>query len=132
MPTSPTDPPRIIVAPTELLPLLQECLLECVHSAAEGVEQCGFDVEAYPDALARLDLIRALLDATGWGEHGDIDLSVHREALQDALSERLATERDMQASAEQDASEGGRQRASEYIGQLVTFMQEAGLVIPND
>jgi|GEM_PF-1330617 len=123
-------PSRIIVASIDFLPLLLESLLEWLRSSAEAVENCGFDVDAYPQALARLDRIRALLDATGWGEHGDIDLSEHSEALRDALADRLATERDMQASAKEDTDAKGGQRASEYAGQIEAFMREAGLDVP--
>ncbi len=129
--TSPTDPPRIIVAPTDFLPLLQECVLGVMHDAAEEVEHARFDVEAYQQPLARLDRIRALLDVTNWGEHGDIDLSEHREALQDALSDRLATERDMQVRAgEAPKDDEGRQRAYRYGLEIEAFMAEAGLEIP--
>jgi hypothetical protein len=107
-----------------------ECLLGVMRAAAEEVEQCEYDLDAYPPALARFDRIRALLDSTNWGEHTGIDVREHHDALCDALSDRLATERAMRASAEEDADEKGRQRASEYASQIEAFMREAGLTIP--
>jgi hypothetical protein len=134
MPHSPGDLPQVIVAPTQFVPVLLECLLGVMRDAAEGVEHCQYDLDAYPQALARFDRIRALLDATGWGEHRDIDLSEHSEALQDALSDRLATERgflaDADAMRENTGAAAQRERASEYASQIEAFMREAGLTIP--
>jgi hypothetical protein len=130
MPNSPGEPPRIIVAPTRFVPLLQDCLLGAIREAAEDLALCEFDLDAYPPALARFDRIRALLDSTEWGEHGDIDLHEHSDALRDALTERLRTERAMQATAERDQGEQERRRASENARQIEAFMREAGLTIP--
>jgi hypothetical protein len=130
MPESPGEPPRIIVASTRFVPLLQGCLLGEIREAAEDLALCEFDLDAYPPALARFDRIRALLDSTAWGEHGDIDLSEHSEALQDALSDRLGTERAMRTSAERDKDEEGRARASDNARQIEAFMRKASLTIP--
>jgi hypothetical protein len=130
MPKSPGEPPRIIVASTRFVPLLQGCLLGEIREAAEDLALCEFDLDDYPPALARFDRIRALLDSTDWGEHGDIDLREHSDALQDALAERLRTERAMQAAAERDKGERERSRASENARQIEAFMREAGLTIP--
>jgi hypothetical protein len=126
-------PRRIIVVSDEFLPLLSESLLEAMRDTAEAVEQAGFDVDSYREPLARLDRLRALLDAMEWGEHADIDLHVHREALQDALSERLATERSMMAEGAKSAREGResgeqqREQAQGYVRQIEAFARDAGL-----
>lgn len=128
-------PRRIIVVSDEFLPLLSESLLEAMRDTAEAVEQAGFDVDSYREPLARLDRLRALLDAMEWGEHADIDLHVHREALQDALSERLATERSMMAEGAKSVREGResgeqqREQAQGYVRQIEAFARDAGLDI---
>jgi hypothetical protein len=115
--------------PADFGELLLEALLEGLRSAAEDVERCGLDAEAYPEPLEQFDRIRAALDAINWGAGGDIDIENHRLALQQALSDRLRTERHMRASAEADADERGRQRAHGYARQIEAFMTEAGLGI---
>jgi hypothetical protein len=119
-----------IVASAEFVTLLAESLMGVLHSAAEAIEVAGFDPDAFTEPLARFDRIRAALDATGWGDHGDVDLDTHGEALQDALADRLDTERHMRATAERDKDEQERQRARANVLQIETFMREAGLGIP--
>ena len=121
--------------PAEFLPLLAEALLGVLQDAVEAIEQCGLDAKSYPEPLRRFDRIRATLDAIGWGASEDIDLDVHRDELQAALTDRLATERHLQESAEvmigEDA-ERQRQRAYGYRVQIEAFMHATGLTIRGD
>jgi hypothetical protein len=124
---------RIIVASGEFLPLLTESLLGVLLDAANALQRCGLNAERYPEPLERFDTIRATLDAIGWGATGDIDLDIHRDALQAALADRLATERHLQESAEEMTSESAeeqRQRAYGCRVQIEAFLHENGLSIP--
>jgi len=122
----------ITTIPADFRPLLLECLLEALRDAAEAIEQCGLHAESYPEPLEHFDSIRAALDAIGWGVNAEIDVDVHRDALQQALSGRLTTERHMQATAEAAPAgdEDGRQRAYRYVLEIETWATSAGLVIP--
>ncbi len=116
------------IIPAEFRPLLTECLLGVMQDAAADVEGCGFDAEAYPEPLERLDRIRAALDATGWGAGADIDLGAHRDALQDALSDRLETEHHL-VSEQGQAAKKQRQRACRYALQIEAWAESVGLEV---
>jgi hypothetical protein len=132
------DHEQRITVPDDTLDLLTRCLLSIMREAAELVEQCGFNGDDYAEPLERFDVIRAALDAIKWGARADIDVSAHRWALQLALTERLASERDAVRDAlesiERDRKGGVRelQRARGYMQQIETLMTDAGLDIPTD
>ncbi len=125
-----------IAIPDDFMDLLLECMLGALHDAAEQVEQCGLNHEIYAEPLSEFDTIRAALDAIQWGEREDIDVDAHRHALQIALSDRLATERDLMEDGRQSAAKGHergeeqRQQAYGYALQIEQFMEDAGLEIP--
>jgi hypothetical protein len=125
-----------IAIPDDFMDLLLECVTGALHDAAEQVEQCGLNHEIYAEPLSEFDTIRAALDAIEWGEREDIDVDAHRHALQVALSDRLATERDLVEDGRQSAAKGHergeeqRQQAYGYALQIEQFMETAGLEIP--
>lgn len=127
---------RTIAVPSEFLPLLLECLLSALRSAAQAIESCGLDPEAYREPLSEFDAIRATLDAIGWGATTERDVDAHREALQAALTARLETERAMLADArvsierEHRGGEDQVQAAYAYTLRVERFMRDAGLEIP--
>jgi len=122
---------RKIKIPADFRPLLVECLLGTLRHAAEGVEQAGLHPEAYPKPLSEFDAIRGALDALGWGAAPEIDVDAHRWALEQALADRLGTERSMQATSEADADEAGRSAAYRYVLEIETWAESAGVVIPD-
>jgi hypothetical protein len=116
--------------PADFRPLLTECLLGTLRHTVEAVEQCGLHPDAYPEPLSEFDAIRAALDALGWGAATEIDVDAHRWALEQALADRLGIERSMQATAEADGDETGRQRAYGYVLTIETWAESAGVVVP--
>jgi hypothetical protein len=127
--------PRIIQIPADFRPLLTKCLLGIMHDAAEALERCGLDPKCYPEPLEQFDAIRAALDTLGWGAAAEIDVDVHGDALQRALSHRLASERHLYAEGVAVAEKGNpagetqRDTAYGYACQLEAFMHTAGLPI---
>jgi len=120
---------RIIVAPSEFLPLLRDCMLWKLTLTAQDMDLCASNAEAWREPLERFDRIRAVLDTTGWGERGEIDLDEHREALQEALALGLETERDLMAEGG-EAAKDQRHDAYRQALEIETFMHAAGLEIP--
>jgi hypothetical protein len=120
---------RIVVASSEFLPLLRECLLWKLTLTAQDMDLCASNAESWREPLERFDRIRAVLDATGWCEHGDIDISEHRQALQEVLAAGLETERDLMAEGG-DAAKNQRHDAYRQALEIERFMHAAGLEIP--
>jgi hypothetical protein len=119
--------------PCGFLRLLTESLMGNMREVAQEIEQCGLDRDAYPEPLARLDAIRALLDALGWGTVPRIDVDAHRQVIETSLAARLTDERCMQTDAEEGSgpdAERQRQRAYAYTLEIESFMADAGLPIP--
>jgi hypothetical protein len=120
---------RIVVAPSEFLPLLRDCLLWKLTLTAQDMDLCASNAEAWREPLERFDRIRAALDATGWCEHSDIDLDAHRQELQEALALGLETERSLMAEGG-EAAKDQRHDAYRQALEIERFMHEAGLEIP--
>jgi hypothetical protein len=118
----------------DFLRLLTESLMGNMREVAQEIEQCGLDHDAYPEPLARLDGIRAALDALCWGTVPSIDVDAHRQVIEASLSSRLTDERCLQADAEAMSgnpdAERQRQRAYAYTLEIERFMSDAGLTIP--
>ncbi|MGP0101916.1 MAG: hypothetical protein ACLPUT_09920 [Solirubrobacteraceae bacterium] len=126
-----------ITVPDDCAGVLLESLLEALREAAQAFDDCrGPDPAFYCERAVRFERIRAALDALGWGEHdtAEIDVDDHRQVLQLALAERLATERESIADADRDATARGareqRERACSYALAIERFMRDAGLHVP--
>jgi hypothetical protein len=120
---------RIVVASSEFLPLLRDCLLWKLTLTVQDMDLCASNAEAWCEPLERFDRIRAVLDTTGWCERGEIDLDEHREALQEALALGLETERSLMAEGG-EAAKDQRHDAYRQALEIETFMHAAGLEIP--
>jgi hypothetical protein len=106
----------MVTVPARLVNLLREALVTRLARAAERFASDGCSSPAAGidwQLLEPFDAYRALLESIGaertaTKEHVEVDLSVHRWALESALHERLATERLLAATKRRSpASPGG-------------------------